>query len=540
MMAHMLNHWTLIFLLFNSFFTLAVELGNLSGSSLNTLFSATIDHSIDDEYKSTDIVNSYILAESVPVKDNIPYGSMLGYRFKPNMSAEFTHSYQIIIYLSASLCQLPVNWNTSISNNGLTLYYTFNETIANNTDFRNMEKVDFQGGYASAIAETEIISTDSDYMLYLMIQPQQCNNCTADDIWVYEFAASQRKVMFLYDTEPRISVLDVDYEAAIFQTGDIPFGQNSSYSLYLFKDEYPIPIGLNQSWCAISENQQYDKKISVNESLVASLKNAFVVSDLDIAKTYTGVLVITNDIIPYGGGIFEPFVFTMSKTRSCKLAYGLEFCDEVAYAVPISESYLYGKESWSEFVSSYDNYSESLYQPFEYALQQVACDTELDARYSPIRTCNDCKYSYKQWLCAVTIPRCVSSLNSGVFNLNYTAEQGRNEYIAEHIKPPLPYSEILPCLNVCQAIVRDCPADFGFGCPETPELVQLSYGDQELLKGNSDADDTDDDESNAIAELVRETLSDGSIQTYRLCNYLGVSNIYTSSSSAEATSSAST
>lgn len=540
MMAHMLNHWTLIFLLFNSFFTLAVELGNLSGSSLNTLFSATIDHSIDDEYKSTDIVNSYILAESVPVKDNIPYGSMLGYRFKPNMSAEFTHSYQIIIYLSASLCQLPVNWNTSISNNGLTLYYTFNETIANNTDFRNMEKVDFQGGYASAIAETEIISTDSDYMLYLMIQPQQCNNCTADDIWVYEFAASQRKVMFLYDTEPRISVLDVDYEAAIFQTDDIPFGQNSSYSLYLFKDEYPIPIGLNQSWCAISENQQYDKKISVNESLVSSLKNAFVVSDLDIAKTYTGVLVITNDIIPYGGGIFEPFVFTMSKTRSCKLAYGLEFCDEVAYAVPISESYLYGKESWSEFVSSYDNYSESLYQPFEYALQQVACDTELDARYSPIRTCNDCKYSYKQWLCAVTIPRCVSSLNSGVFNLNYTAEQGRNEYIAEHIKPPLPYSEILPCLNVCQAIVRDCPADFGFGCPETPELVQLSYGDQELLKGNSDADDTDDDESNAIAELVRETLFDGSIQTYRLCNYLGVSNIYTSSSSAEATSSAST
>ncbi|CAI8496090.1 unnamed protein product [Pichia kudriavzevii] len=540
MMAHMLNHWTLIFLLFNSFFTLAVELGNLSGSSLNTLFSATIDHSIDDEYKSTDIVNSYILAESVPVKDNIPYGSMLGYRFKPNMSAEFTHSYQIIIYLSASLCQLPVNWNTSISNNGLTLYYTFNETIANNTDFRNMEKVDFQGGYASAIAETEIISTDSDYMLYLMIQPQQCNNCTADDIWVYEFAASQRKVMFLYDTEPRISVLDVDYEAAIFQTDDIPFGQNSSYSLYLFKDEYPIPIGLNQSWCAISENQQYDKKISVNESLVASLKNAFVVSDLDIAKTYTGVLVITNDIIPYGGGIFEPFVFTMSKTRSCKLAYGLEFCDEVAYAVPISESYLYGKESWSEFVSSYDNYSESLYQPFEYALQQVACDTELDARYSPIRTCNDCKYSYKQWLCAVTIPRCVSSLNSGVFNLNYTAEQGRNEYIAEHIKPPLPYSEILPCLNVCQAIVRDCPADFGFGCPETPEQVQLSYGDQELLKGNSDADDTDDDESNAIAELVRETLFDGSIQTYRLCNYLGVSNIYTSSSSAEATSSAST
>ena len=536
----MLNHWTLIFLLFSSFFTLAVELGNLSGSSLNTLFSATIDHNIDDEYKSTDIVNSYILAESVPVKDNIPYGSMLGYRFKPNMSAEFTHSYQIIIYLSASLCQLPVNWNTSISNNGLTLYYTFNETIANNTDFRNMEKVDFQGGYASAIAETEIISTDSDYMLYLMIQPQQCNNCTAEDIWVYEFAASQRKVMFLYDTEPRISVLDVDYEAAIFQTGDIPFGQNSSYSLYLFKDEYPIPIGLNQSWCAISENQQYDKKISVNESLVSSLKNAFVVSDLDIAKTYTGVLVITNDIIPYGGGIFEPFVFTMSKTRSCKLAYGLEFCDEVAYAVPISESYLYGKESWSEFVSSYDNYSESLYQPFEYALQQVACDTELDARYSPIRTCNDCKYSYKQWLCAVTIPRCVSSLNSGVFNLNYTAEQGRNEYIAEHIKPPLPYSEILPCLNVCQAIVRDCPADFGFGCPETPELVQLSYGDQELLKGNSDADDTDDDESNAIAELVRETLSDGSIQTYRLCNYLGVSNIYTSSSSAEATSSAST
>lgn len=473
-----------------------------------------------------------IINEAVPVKDSINYNDVLTYRFNPSLNDYWTHSYQIIAYLSGSLCKLPDHWDDGLSDNGLSIYYTFNETIALNQQFEFMKSIPFENGFAGDLAIMQITSEISSYPLYILVVPDECSDCDETSNWIFEFAVSQRNILFQYDQEPRISVVDVDYESAIFETEEIIFGPNRSYRMYLFENKYPIPTGLNQSWCAINENENYTQIIQINETNLINNDTLFVVSDLEVAKSYSAVLLITYLELPYGGGIFEPISFTMSKTKSCKLAYGLEFCDEVAYSIPISSNLLYGRESWNEFVAAYDNYTESLYQPFEYALQQIPCDTELDARYSPFRTCDHCRYSYKQWLCSVSIPRCVSSLNIGPYNKGYASGKGRNDFIAKEINPPLPYAEVLPCLNVCQAIVRDCPPKFGFGCPETFELVQLSYGDPDLLQVANDNDDlniVNDHDHDFNPSQTSKTYT--ALHTYRVCNYLGISNLQTTTNS---------
>lgn len=475
------------------------------------LYSPEVKY-ISKSESSLDLDTLGVIQESIPIQIPVHYNDVLAYKFKPNLSPELTHSYQLLVYLSASLCSVPDSWNTSDPFNGMNLFYTFNETVAKSLLYDDMTLITFQNGFAEGLAQSYLQNDRTDYTLYIIIEPSECDNCDSDDVWNLEFAASQTQSLFVYDTEPRISVIDVDYNSILFEADHKIFASNRSYSLQIFEGEYPIPIGLNQSLCFIKANPNAKYSLRLDQSNSTSFSNVFVISDLTIAEQYSAVLVVDFTDIVYGGGVFQPFSFTMSKSKSCKLVYGLSFCNEVAYSVPISSNLLYDKETWGDFVSQYDNYSESYYQPFQYAMQQIACDTELDARYSPIRTCDDCMYSYKQWLCAVTIPRCVSSLNAGPFNKVYKAGTGRNKFIEDTINPPLPYAEVLPCYNVCEAIVRDCPADFSFGCPEDPELAKLSYSDPSYNILETDEID-----------MITELEEDGDI--YRLCNYMGENNM---------------
>jgi calcium channel MID1 len=41
-----------------------------------------------------------------------------------------------------------------------------------------------------------------------------------------------------------------------------------------------------------------------------------------------------------------------------------------------------------------------------------------------------------------------------------------------------PYKEMLPCLDLCIDIVRSCPANLGFACPNSP-AKELSYGQRD-------------------------------------------------------------
>ena len=151
----------------------------------------------------------------------------------------------------------------------------------------------------------------------------------------------------------------------------------------------------------------------------------------------------------------------------------------------------------------YDQNATDAYQFFNKSLQQVPCNTSSTAQYSLARNCDDCADAYKQWLCAVIIPRCQDYTNDasylqpravntpfvnqtlagmvqggpefGMKNMTYY-NASRNPMIDSDISPG-PYKEILPCKEVCYNLVQSCPALLQFACPLPNFGLNWTYGD---------------------------------------------------------------
>jgi calcium channel MID1 len=195
---------------------------------------------------------------------------------------------------------------------------------------------------------------------------------------------------------------------------------------------------------------------------------------------------------------------------SCQVIFDLTFCDSVAYAVPSNKTF---KTNDAALKALYDNYADIYYKNFEKSLAQVACDTTSQAQYSLARTCTDCANDYKRWLCSVLIPRCEdwSANNDGsqpwlqprnvnaplangsltfdgnvskAFNESirdrFAFSKSRNPMIDEKIQPG-PYLEMKPCEDLCFDIVRSCPAQLDFACPNNAAR-EISYGKRDPME----------------------------------------------------------
>lgn len=124
--------------------------------------------------------------------------------------------------------------------------------------------------------------------------------------------------------------------------------------------------------------------------------------------------------------------------------------------------------------------------------------------YSLAVNCSSCENAYKEWLCAVTIPRCAdftdpapwlkpryagqkpvlddpSLLGLGLDNTALPqlppSNHSRNPIIDQKIHPG-PYKEVLPCKDVCYTLVKNCPANLEFACPQGEQL-NWSYGSRD-------------------------------------------------------------
>lgn len=141
-----------------------------------------------------------------------------------------------------------------------------------------------------------------------------------------------------------------------------------------------------------------------------------------------------------------------------------------------------------------------MYGYFQNAMMQIPCEAPSTQRYSLAANCSNCTVAYKQWLCAVAIPRCedfstgsnytiprnvAQAFPNGTFLPDEPRQQlmqtlafnsSRNAFIDEVIAPG-PYKEILPCADLCYGVVQGCPAAMGFGCPLADQRgFNLSYG----------------------------------------------------------------
>ena len=147
--------------------------------------------------------------------------------------------------------------------------------------------------------------------------------------------------------------------------------------------------------------------------------------------------------------------------------------------------------------------TSDLFKNFAYSLKQIACDTNPESQYSLAVTCDSCTRAYKQWLCAVTMPRCADFSSTQIHlqarNIGQTFINGstpslslnpvftdsnkllafmnfsRNSFIDTDIQPG-PYKEILPCTDLCNKLVQSCPSALGFSCPSGGKGTFTSYG----------------------------------------------------------------
>ena len=187
--------------------------------------------------------------------------------------------------------------------------------------------------------------------------------------------------------------------------------------------------------------------------------------------------------------------------NNCALLFNLTFCTSVAYAAPANPDNF---TDLPGLARKYDDYARQYYTNFSYSLQQIPCDTTSSAQYSLTRTCADCDKAYKEWLCAVTIPRCEDITNnaswlrprninaeftnkslanmvqndprfSGQYENRTFYNQSRNPMIDTDINPG-PYNEVLPCSDLCYGLVQSCPASLQFACPLEGHGLNYTYG----------------------------------------------------------------
>ncbi|KAI9037359.1 MID1 family protein [Aspergillus affinis] len=362
-------------------------------------------------------------------------------------------------------------------------------------DFSNQMVTKSEDGYMS-------IATLAQGDVYIGVAAPNSSDYSGS--YSYEIAASTDGYYHNVDDEDQfVSFLDSDANAALFATpgsaeSDLDL-QNASnwtkmtppYTMFVSNVNNTAISGLRRSYCALNQFAQIGKGGHGLQTSMANrsevIEEQLYVTGLNRSSVYTGILAMdgnsTEDGSSGGGGkVWKPFRFSTKAEDSCAVLFNLSFCSDVAYAVPSNPSLKAAKLG-----SIYDDYAAAMYKNFTYSLDQIQCDASDETRFSLAVGCDDCAKAYKQWLCAVTIPRCsdfsssetfLRTRNAGQAFLNGTSltdqdplrrspvtNQSRNSLIDSDIKPG-PYKEVLPCQEVCYNLVKSCPAALGFSCPD--------------------------------------------------------------------------
>ena len=397
-----------------------------------------------------------------------------------------------------------------------------NQEPASDSGSQDQTEIVLNGGYALVQ-----LGTDSD--VYIGVSAP--NSSTFNGIWNYEIAGSiDAPFHGANETWSNLYFVDGDNHAALLITNDTTQAEPNQtvykewmanpppYGMIAHPHSQPAILGVANSYCGLSnlakmktnldgvENQNVAQM--TNRGLGGQPKEQFYITALNASSDYYGWLALerndTAGVIGGGGTVWAPLNFSTKSMSNCALMYNLSFCSEVAYAVPTNPDLFSPTTGLPELAALYDSHAAQMYQYFNYSLQQIPCNTTAAAQYSLARNCDDCARAYKQWLCAVTIPRC-EDYNSTAYYLkprnvaqpfvngstlqslpgmntqdqqtlldSVATNSSRNSIIDQNIKPG-PYKEVLPCEDLCYDLVQSCPAALGFSCPQKNMGLYDSY-----------------------------------------------------------------
>lgn len=372
-------------------------------------------------------------------------------------------------------------------------------------------------------------------------------------VWNYELAVSIDDYYHrAQDDKQFLLQVDTDTQAALVVTDNLTQADadtdeykdwmhaNNPFMIYASNSNYTKTLGLTKSFCGLKNNAQLQSKSTDPNGTITHIimdmtdrglgnkpKQQFYVSALNASSMYSGIVAMDGNstasgkgVIGGGGTVWQSINWTTKADGNCALMFDLDFCSEVAYAVP-ANSAIYPERS--DLAARYDSYAASLYKNFTYSMEQIACNASSDSRYSPAKGCEDCADAYKEWLCAVTIPRCedysagmpwlqprnvAQRYSNGTYlsdeilnatywpmmgaptldgspawsqtmNSTFATNRSRNHEIIDLDIMPGPYKEVLPCEDLCYSLVQKCPAAMGFGCPAKGRGLERSYGSRD-------------------------------------------------------------
>lgn len=422
------------------------------------------------------------------------------------------------IWITINTCLQP-GFNDSIIPPQLQLYYSTSSDDQTPGPTTGAQQVDFEGGYS-------VIQVNADDDVYVgLAAPNTTLSSDVEPIWNYEIAASNDAPYHYWSNTTDLLFVDGDNHAALLVTPDLTNAAPNSTVFQEWMSLSPAPygmfahdqmnssiLGVSRSYCGLMHNAKIAANIpGVNNNNVGTMtsrgiggapKEQFYISALNASSEYYGWLAMTGNstaqgsgVVGGGGKIWSNVTFRTKAADNCALMYNLTFCSEVAYAVPSNPQKYSPLDGLPNLAAVYDSYAAQMYQYFNYSLQQIPCNTTATAQYSLARNCDDCARAYKQWLCAVTIPRCedwdnqadylqprniaadfangttpiwVQDPDAGQQLLlnSVQSNSSRNPQIIDDIVQPGPYKEVLPCIDLCYDLVQSCPAALGFGCPQ--------------------------------------------------------------------------
>lgn len=385
-------------------------------------------------------------------------------------------------------------------------------------------QVNVEGGYG-------IIELNDASDIYIGVSAPKATNFTG--MWNYEIAASNDAPYHFWSNDTDLLFVDGDSHAALLVTPDLTNASSNStiyqqwmamrppYGIFAHDQKNTSILGVSRSYCGLRNNAKIAANVPsvtnnnvgtmTNRGLGGAPKEQFYISALNASSSYWGFLAMTGNstatgagVIGGGGRVWSNMTFSTKASDNCALMYNLSFCSEVAYAVPSNPDKFSPLDGLPNLAAVYDSYAARMYQYFNYSLQQIPCNTTASAQYSLARNCDHCARAYKQWLCAVTIPRCEDWGNTAPYlaqrNMAQNFPNGstpswmaspdsaqqvllnavrsnssRNSQIIDDVIQPGPYKEVLPCIDLCYDLVQSCPAALGFGCPQG-KYQNMSYG----------------------------------------------------------------
>ncbi|ATY66524.1 calcium channel subunit Mid1 [Cordyceps militaris] len=426
-------------------------------------------------------------------------------------------SQKLQVFLSANTClqpyRVPGDDKADIEPPQLTLLISNSSQLGcpdmSMQDTSNIQKRAFESG---AVMFNMNITED----LYITVQAPNVSS-SYQGVYFFELAGSTQDYYHRYvNKDGQLLWLDSDASSALLVSKNLTTDPDETkqimdggmrYRFYIDNELYPRLHGLQHSTCGLQTNAQIyatpNGTGNLNQLVHMTMttrgpggfpKQQFFVTGLNDTTGYQGFIVRTPNatvikrdgegVVGGGGTVFASTAFNTVSGTSCKMVTDLEFCDDIQYAVPGNPDKFKADDSLGQ---KYDDYARDMYANFEKALMQVQCEAPSTKMYSLLKNCDDCRRTYKKWLCTVVMPRCedynLDSPHSVVRNAGQPFPNGtrlpaadlalyaapahnrsRNSFIDDQIAPG-PYRELLPCDDLCYEVVQSCPSALQLACP---------------------------------------------------------------------------